>query len=408
RAEPPAGPRGQLLAVAAVRTVRLLGHELLLAYAAYQDPPKRVWLELNSLYRFAEQSGFAAARVPQPGHSRGESSVLDSYLQLLLLARHDPYRIPAGEVWQVYHYLDQWAGLCRLEPVDSAAGNDWCVDLDRAQPDATDGGGEHLRRIVPRALQQHLERQLVTLRAGSMPESLGLGDEVGVDSAREILKRMQRTWFAPDERRNQRHAKSDRVRVLCGLSAICRGHDEPEANAPADEDWILGKGQQPAFEMGNRRADPRYLEWHVLNRSRGGLMLRTGSGHGRWLSIGQLVAIDFRLQEQPQWLTCAVRWLRFGRDERVELGVQFVSARARPVTVRYREEDGGRPVSRQALLIDGEPDSQLIGDRGLFSAERFIEIPGQQPARFVTSRLLETTRSYQRIQISPLLSTRRS
>ena len=59
-------------------------------------------------------------------------------------------------------------------------------------------------------------------------------------------------------------------------------------------------------------------------------------------------------------------------------------------------------------MIAGDPDSQLIGDRGLFAAERFIDIPGHQPSRFVTSRLLEATRAYQRIQISPLLSSRRS
>ena len=104
----------KLLTTAIHRALKQLSQVLLKAYQVYEPCPDSVWLEVHSLYRYAENNGLHRTRVSGGEHSPAEpSTITDAYKQILLLALACPYRMRHAEAEAVYTTLEQWAPLKR-------------------------------------------------------------------------------------------------------------------------------------------------------------------------------------------------------------------------------------------------------------------------------------------------------
>jgi len=395
------GAERSLLAAALLRATRQLGNDLLLACAAYRPPATHLWSELTSIYLFAEYLGLETAQLAAPGCLTPKSSVTASYLQLLLLERHDPFRLPAGEVHKVYAYLDLHASLCHLTAVgDDPDRGAWITELPMGGTD-----DPQRRLVVIATLKQRLAEHVDALTNGVDPSHLELPPSLHNGTALATLRRMQRAWFARSERRSARHAQPGRVRVITGLAAICRDPDSvrpsPEP-ASDDDDQVIGKGLMPAFDHVVAPTPAIKTPWQLVNRSRGGLALQTPRGDGRGVSVGQLLGIESRSGTGSVLMTSAVRWLRFGNGEQLCVGVQHLAGGAVPVILRPIDDDGEPCRELQGLLVEQGDLVQLVADRGLLVANQLVDILGEPLRRVLVTDLVETTAAFDRYLIEPL------
>lgn len=102
------------LALALQRAVYCLGQIILTASEIYLRPPGDTWRELHGLYRCAEQEGLEEREVPPAGEQDGPWTVLDSYLQILLVGASEPQGLLPGEVRRLYDLAPQWCGSMKI------------------------------------------------------------------------------------------------------------------------------------------------------------------------------------------------------------------------------------------------------------------------------------------------------
>src|SRR5207248_127382 len=78
--------------VLALRAMEYLGAELRASYKAYSPVPVGLWQDLHRLYLYADAEGAAA----EPADPETKATVVDAYIEPLLLSLVDPYRLPPG------------------------------------------------------------------------------------------------------------------------------------------------------------------------------------------------------------------------------------------------------------------------------------------------------------------------
>ena len=109
----------KLLLTAIHRSVRLLGVVLLKAFQVYEPYPESVWLEIHSLYRYAESNGLHRSKVTEVvADTQHSSTITDCYKQILLLALACPYRLRHGEAEEIYNALEDWAKYSTIETLE--------------------------------------------------------------------------------------------------------------------------------------------------------------------------------------------------------------------------------------------------------------------------------------------------
>jgi hypothetical protein len=121
----------KLLITAIHRAIKLLTSVLLKAYQVYEPYPDCVWLEIHSLYRYAEDNRLHNSKVSDDYRlERNPSSIADTYKQILLLALACPYRLRHGEVEGIYLALEDWAAFCTLQPIDESSSALFATNFD--------------------------------------------------------------------------------------------------------------------------------------------------------------------------------------------------------------------------------------------------------------------------------------
>ena len=106
----------KLLVIAIHRAIKQLSAVLLKAYQVYEPYPDSVWLEVHSLYRYAENNRLHKTRVSEEqAPEKNSSTIADAYKQILLLALACPYRLRHSEAEDIYKALEEWAPYATLQ-----------------------------------------------------------------------------------------------------------------------------------------------------------------------------------------------------------------------------------------------------------------------------------------------------
>ncbi|MEX1032311.1 MAG: PilZ domain-containing protein, partial [Cellvibrionaceae bacterium] len=107
------------LGVACHRALTGFGLLLLRGYQLYSRIPSNLWLELHSLYRFAEHYELLDQSVEDTllQHSRS-CTITQAYTRILLLACARPNQMRQTDVSAAYDVLENWAHLARIQAVN--------------------------------------------------------------------------------------------------------------------------------------------------------------------------------------------------------------------------------------------------------------------------------------------------
>jgi hypothetical protein len=445
----------KLLVTAIHRSVKLLGLVLLKAFQVYEPYPESVWLEIHSLYRYAESNGLHRSKVLDAVAAvQHSSTVTDCYKQILLLALACPYRLRHGEAEDIYDALEDWARFSDLKIFKERPNALFSVNLDADEPPSylvlrdSNGNCGTTRTLDTGRLAEHI-RNAISESRGKRP--------TGIKPS--TLRHLMLVWGVMPKRRYSRVKDHSQVIVSMGLSSIhyfvsgevafnqasvskaC--HTDlsvaPEPTPHIQEPAHFGArnvqtdiGHMPdVWEMNYRiegKAPPTNLEtavarnasgmqinpshrtqnWKMVNISAGGYCLLWDNLETTRAQVGELLGI--REQSDPDtfhWRLGVIRWLKFADKRGLELGVQMLSPGA--VAIAGRPEQRGMKndgfirglllpeiatIQQSATLLLPSPPFK-VGDTAI------INCHGKN-VRVELTKLVENTGSFAQFQFTAL------
>ncbi|VAW73867.1 DnaK-related protein, partial [hydrothermal vent metagenome] len=380
----------KLLFTAMHRAIKQLSEVLLKSYQTYEAYPDSVWLEIHSLYRYAENNGLHKSKITDQIARGTSSSIADVYKQILLLALACPYRMRHAEAAAVYTALEDWAGACELQTVDKAASDAlFATNLDTDQPpsylvlrDANEN------RNTCRVLNTH---RLANRLHKSLPDKRKTAASTGNHSLGEsTLRHLMLAWGVMPKRRFSRVRDHSEIITAVGLSSVhyfVSGEAAFNESAMSSEySTQLGIAPEPDFsnsvqfkarnihedsgklpdvwEMDYQlesQAKPSTAEiavartaagmhidtshktqnWKMINVSAGGYCLLWDNPEATRAQVGELLGI--REQSDPDtfhWRLGVIRWLKSVEKRGLELGIQMLSPST--VGIAARADTKGR------------------------------------------------------------------
>jgi len=206
----------KLLVTAIHRSIKLLGLVLLKAFQVYEPYPTSVWLEIHSLYRYAESNNLHRSKVMDAvAATQHNSTVTDIYKQILLLALSCPYRLRHGEAEDIYNTLEDWAGYSDLKTLEARPNALFAVNLDADEPPSY---------LVLRDTNGNC-RTTRTLETGRLAERIrkAMGESQEARPTRikrATLRHLMLAWGVMPKRRYSRVKDHSQVIVSMGLSSI--------------------------------------------------------------------------------------------------------------------------------------------------------------------------------------------
>ncbi|TCK17463.1 hypothetical protein DFR30_0693 [Thiogranum longum] len=445
----------KLLVTAIHRSVKLLGVVLLKAFQVYEPYPESVWLEIHSLYRYAESNGLHRNKVMDVVAAvQHTSTVTDCYKQILLLALACPYRLRHGEAEDIYNALEDWAKFSDLKMLEEKPNALFSVNLDSDEPpsylvlrDTNENCGT-TRTLDTGRLAEHARKAISETRE-SRPTGIKLS----------TIKHLMLVWGVMPKRRYSRVKDQSQVIVSMGLSSIHyfvsgeavfnqtpvskKCHTDlsadpgpvPHIQEPASfgaRDVRASEGNMPdVWEMNYRiegEALPSNLEtavaraasgmqintshrtqnWKMVNISAGGYCLLWDNLETTRAQVGELLGI--REESDPDtfhWRLGVIRWLKFADKRGLELGVQMLSPGA--VAIAGQPEQRGTKnheftrglllpeiasIQQSATLLLPSPPFR-VGDSAV------INCHGKN-VRVELTKLVENTGSFAQFQFTAL------
>lgn len=392
--ERPRWGRAKLLAEATHYTLYFLALQLVCRYQAYQPVADQSWREIGDLVRFAETESLPTVRDDEFPYSPGELHALNGYRQLALLRLADPYRLPAGLIWEAYGYLasktHQIELLLQHANPDLPTGI-YGLPLDhephRSLPAPTSGIERCTWRwLDARELLRNAQLDLDRILSGTQPQRLGFSNRLAGGDALQLLGRMLGQWTHSPQRKAPRFNSSQTVELSPGLDAAwfflnhCNAFDPADYLPLEDEDDIdFSRGVRRGVSVDIQRSF-RLVGCPTRNRSSGGLALHLDSQHDLNLRVGQLMLLtpaETAAGTGRDWLVGVVRWLVSKDGAGSDLGIQYVARNPQPVALRTvtGSAQNAHPALKSDLpLADGQRLLTLIAPRGLFKPRAVLEL----------------------------------
>lgn len=390
--------KGKIAVAAAQRAMSALSRILMICYQTYVPTPAGIWFEVHQIFRFAIEQDIANETVADEDH---DSSVNLVYKQTLLLALANPYHLGPGEVAWIQNYLTVFGGLAQLQafaqtskPIGLFLAQTNSDKPPKALPqdlDELDNRSDILLNTLE--LAQTLHRHIARLNAGELPKTMQLPSIAGDANYRDLLKRLLKNWSTAPKRVFNRTQNISSTQVCIGLSSLCHFLGGREA------DQSTGLSLAPPTE------DQRFtsLKWLVINESAGGLALSGTFEMPPQIRPGDVIGL--KAEGAHKWHVGAVRWVKSGKADHLEIGAQLVAPQADPA--RIKPSIAGPAETFQAALLLPEvlllkQRETLVAPRGTFGPQRelLLELDDHTTRTVRAVKLVEQTAGYERFEFS--------
>ena len=375
------------------------------AYKSYTPVPEGLWREIYQVYLDAERERVVAEIVD----AETKDAVINVYVECLLLALTDPYRLNPGEVDKVVSQIRSARAPVTLGQArpQTRQGGHFLVPCDTDKPPKPalsandDTGGPNWRLLDCNALVDKIRMRLNALETGNV--SATTRSLVGPDSL-ALLAKLITLWGDPPKRANRRDPTTGTVAICVGLKAIAQ-FVALEPKDPEGEKELLKRGitvplQRPDF---SEVAEVPVFEYDLVNQSEGGLKVRRTGPTPQALAVGEVVGI--KQTHRPRWRIAVVRWITVYEEGGMEFGVQFLAPWARCVMVAPTIA-AANTQPRQGLLLADEDETDryetLLSPPNTYSELREFELEAGDQSLHVRARgLREKTARFDLFDVSP-------
>ncbi len=340
------------------RAMRALSLQLKWQLLRYGPVAPRIWEECGKLFAYAEETGFAGAKIEVYPGRFGESTVQREFLKALMLANSStdsllPMKLEVAE--RVVAQFSEFFVLSR----QPAKGCHYYTDLTTGKGPArmvsrlqTTPG---LRFFGPGSAAQELEKLITVLQAdGVVPSNVNLGGIFDPELVLEVLRHLGRYWApVPPARGEERRRSVSRISVI---------HDFDEILATISDDT-----EEMAF-------DNSAETWTVENESAGGYGALLPQTRGDWLKVGALLGV--KLEHGAAWGVGIVRRLSAYDLNQRYVGIQVFSKGATAVKIAPANA-GNSAIAQDAMLLpsstsdsSGTGEMSLLLRPGVFSEKK--------------------------------------
>ncbi|MFO7593089.1 MAG: hypothetical protein R6X15_03460 [Pseudomonadota bacterium] len=368
------------------RAVRYLSRSLLTCYQTYTPHPENSWLELHSLYLYAEHKNIQQTPIKDEYNQlMPDSSIARVYKQILLLVLTSPYRLRQGEAEAVYSALARWAGHGHIIPYDDPSAGEALfvvhMDSDEAPDyrvfDHRNCNSELCRLVDTRQLSKVLTEELERRKRGDISGPIGA----------QLMRLLIRTWGVAPRRVFSRNDRQATIEVVVGTTmlhrALARELAIPElsgktanfssksvtdsGHSTSDDMWdIFSSSKMKAnyehyLNLTAEEADheikiPEVVSetWQIRNESAGGYRLALEPSQSAKVQVGELIGLRHR-RDGDLWETGVVRWLRQDLEGGLEIGVQALAPQVLPVMVKKVEPKGHTADYQYGLMLPKIP-----------------------------------------------------
>lgn len=420
------GAGAEWTARAAGYAIHRLGAWLCAHYQVYLPAPSGLWRELHRIYAYAETLVLDLQSIPDPESGRGPTSVNALYQRVLLLGACNPYGLALGDAAKVERLLSNRPVAARVAPAreEGAPEGRFLVNLRTDLPplpwprDDLPEARDHLRMLDASAVAADLRGLAGQLEEGTVPPALKRITEYLGSGYLDLLHRVRRAWGVEVRRRSSRVQRREPVSVCVGLNAAHymlngqRPFVPPQLDAPPGgstyldlDDWMgtdLRPGDLFSTETWRNVGAYQVFRWHTRDEGAGGMCLAAEGEVQARLRVGDLLLL--RLGDDEHWRAGAVRWLKCTLEgDRLELGVQLLGPRARPVAVRSRPPAGGTAAFHPGLLLPAGQGAgqtpQLAIPRGVYQPGRPLQMVegGDAAVELEVLEVLERTGAFERL-----------
>jgi len=344
------GPLPTILA----RAIRALSYQLKWQLLRYGPVAPRVWGEYGKLFVYAEEKGFAAAKVEVYPGKFGNSTVQREFLKGLMLAISSTDSLLPMKLEVAERVVAQFSEYFTIQR-QPGKGCHYYIDL------ATEKGPARmvsrvpttpgLRFFGPGSAAQALERLITVLQAdGVVPSNIDLGGAFDPELVLDVLRHLARYWAAvPPARGEERRRSVSRISVI-------HTFDEILATVSSDTD--------------DQSFDNSAETWTVENESAGGYGALLPQTKGDWLKVGTLLGV--KLERGAAWGVGIVRRLSAYDLRQRYVGIQVFSKGGTAVKIAPAHS-GKNAVAQDAMLLPSSTrDSTGTGEMSLLLRPGFF------------------------------------
>ncbi|MEK6211367.1 MAG: hypothetical protein AABM64_13535 [Pseudomonadota bacterium] len=381
RGQAGAGGWGSLkgpLPMIVARAMRAISLQLKWQLLRYGPVAPRLWEQYGKLFAYAEEKGFAAAKVEVYPGKFGESTVQREFLKGLMLAISSTDSLLPMKLEVAERVVAQFSEFFVIQR-QPGKGCHYFIDISTGQGPArmvsrlqmTPG----LRFFGPGSAAQELEKMIAVLQAdGVVPSNVNLGGVFDPELVLEVLRHLGRYWApVPPARGEERRRSVSRISVI---------HDFDEIVAT-----VSGDTQDLAF-------DNSVETWTVENESEGGYGALLPQTIGDWLKVGTLLGV--KLEDGAAWGVGIVRRLSAYDLQQRYVGIQVFSKGATAVKIAPANS-GDSAIAQDAVLLpsstsdsSGTGEMSLLLRPGVFSEKKTYEMQAYDRSYLlVPKRLLE-------------------
>lgn len=437
--------RKKVMEEALCSAMRYMSDVLCSCYQVYIPVPIGIWKEMHIMYQMADEYGWT-----NQGQARSPT-IEQYYRDALLLGLCNPYQLPDGEWKKIKQFIDRFGSKVSVSnevDVGSVSGR-FLIDLDADRPpvpyprDASVMQADHLRSLDTTQLTETVQDYIRMFKKGDPAARQKLGIECLGNSCLDMLRRMRRSWGLATGRRGDRIRKSGQCFIANSVYAIhyfasgqrpfvqpmfaeTRSATPPPAAATAGDDpnkvmegldIDLGDPVNESYldldELeGNSKkkesslASPilvaervfRAESWQIRDESVTGLQLSHREGETQNVRVGDILGMGDGVNKDA-WRIVTVRWVKTPKPGIIDIGVEILGGKARPVSLR-RDEPGTLYVP--ALLLPPvtilKRPATLVVPAGTVKrdARYYVTDDDSGPARKVASiKLLERTAAFE-------------
>ena len=404
--------RRPMLCAATYRALLFRTRVLAKSFQIYAPYPQMLWYETHELFDYAKRSGIAGKAIDDPDNQLVKTRTIeDVYKQALLLSLSNPYRLRQGDVVKVCNALELWSPYCRLTPVTHSGSYPQGLfaihqnsDEQPCYLEGTNSGNGLSWVLDTTALGGLLREQDAYLTGKQKKPSKTVLKALPPKFPKGLLERIMLSWGMMTIRGHSRHDASDtdRINVALGLSALyyfSGGNEEilfePIANTTELTDSSLVKWSSGEVH----RVEHSSHCCRILDESAQGYRLASCTENSLRVQVGELLGVHLPNTPDNQWSVAAVRWMRAGTKEEIEIGVQLLASSFKPITARVCNAEGHCGEHQACLLLtsqDGDDRPPTLIAPNFFHnfASRLLLTDGARKQVVSITRTVENTGAF--------------
>ncbi|AZN36707.1 hypothetical protein [Iodobacter ciconiae] len=243
-----------------LRAMDLYAIQAQYSYMRHLEIDHHIWRNLNRLYLFAEQGGFADKTQISPANI----SVYQIYVRTLMLSLSAPEKIQSRQIELISIWLKKWTSEFILEKELKPHQHLFAINISGSTPPKRirrDMVGENWRYWSTNTITAQITQLLEQYSQGQSPASLGLPAESNSPSNLELLQTLRNLWSRDaitPVRKHERKSNNKSIQVITGLANIVPFITQQGKVAASSADQINAE----KWELGDESSSGFGLNYH--------------------------------------------------------------------------------------------------------------------------------------------------